>query len=103
MPSKITLANCIINFPTKYHWRDKSNLNDIIKTLNALENIALINDIKSIAIPPLGCGLGGLSWHNVKPHIVTTLAAIEKDRARDNKDFHAVVIEPFPVTPTMKT
>jgi O-acetyl-ADP-ribose deacetylase (regulator of RNase III) len=56
----------IINFPTKNHWRGKSKIKDIESGLNALvEEIRRLN-IKSIAIPPLGCGYGGLNWQDVR-------------------------------------
>jgi O-acetyl-ADP-ribose deacetylase (regulator of RNase III) len=59
----------IINFPTKRHWRDKSRLEDIELGLSALiAEIQRLN-IQSIAIPPLGCGNGGLDWTVVKPLI----------------------------------
>lgn len=56
----------IINFPTKDHWKDKSKLEDIENGLNDLiEQIKNLN-IKSVAIPPLGCGCGGLDWNIVR-------------------------------------
>lgn len=63
----------IINFPTKRHWRQKSQLEDIQSGLSALvEEVRSrhINHINSIAIPPLGCGNGGLPRNNVKPLII---------------------------------
>lgn len=57
----------IINFPTKRHWRSKSNLEDIKAGLQALVNDVRRLGIKSVAVPPLGCGLGGLSWNDVQP------------------------------------
>lgn len=59
----------IINFPTKGHWRTKSRLQDIDSGLKDL--IATIQrlGIKSIAVPPLGCGNGGLPWSAVRPLI----------------------------------
>ncbi len=60
----------IFNFPTKRHWKTKSKLEDISKGLSSL--IAEIRQlkIKSIAIPALGSGLGGLDWRQVKPIIM---------------------------------
>lgn len=52
----------IINFPTKDHWKNPSKLKFIEKGLDTLEK----QDYESIAIPPLGCGLGGLRWMDVK-------------------------------------
>jgi O-acetyl-ADP-ribose deacetylase (regulator of RNase III) len=59
----------IINFPTKRHWRGKSRIEDIEKGLIALVNDVKKLNIKSIAVPPLGCGLGGLNWDVVQPMI----------------------------------
>lgn len=57
----------IINFPTKRHFRDKSKVEDISSGLDWLKDYLENNkDIRSIAIPALGCGLGGLSWQDVK-------------------------------------
>lgn len=55
----------VINFPTKRHWKGKSRLEDIENGLADLVEFVRENKIKSIAIPPLGCGLGGLSWQVV--------------------------------------
>ncbi len=59
----------IINFPTKRHWRGKSRLEDIESGLNTLVRDVKKLNIKSIAVPPLGCGLGGLKWSVVRPLI----------------------------------
>lgn len=66
----------IINFPTKQHWRNPSKLEFIeaglIDLVSQIQRLA----IRSIAIPPLGCGHGGLSWTAVQPLIVESLRAI---------------------------
>lgn len=59
----------IINFPTKRHWRQPSRLSDIKCGLEDLITQIKALKIKSIAIPPLGCGNGGLDWSEVKPLI----------------------------------
>jgi len=59
----------IINFPTKRHWRQPSRLSDIKCGLEDLITQIKTLKIKSIAIPPLGCGNGGLDWAEVKPLI----------------------------------
>lgn len=59
----------VINFPTKDHWRAKSRIEDIELGLEALVDEVQTRKIKSIAIPPLGCGLGGLDWADVRPLI----------------------------------
>lgn len=60
----------IINFPTKRHWREKSKIGDIETGLKDLINVVKEYNMKSIAIPPLGCGNGGLEWREVKPLII---------------------------------
>lgn len=66
----------IINFPTKVHWRAKSRMKDIDAGLADL--IATIRrlGIGSIAIPPLGCGNGGLNWSEVRPRIESALTEL---------------------------
>lgn len=64
----------IINFPTKRTWRAKSRIEDIKAGLNALVEEIRHREITSIAIPPLGCGLGGLDWRDVQPLIERVLA-----------------------------
>lgn len=59
----------IINFPTKRHWRGKSRIEDIDAGLKALVAEVQTRGIRSIAIPPLGSGLGGLNWSEVRPRI----------------------------------
>lgn len=59
----------IINFPTKRHWKGKSKIEDIQAGLTALIQEVKQLGITSIAVPPLGCGNGGLSWKTVKPLI----------------------------------
>src|SRR5690349_18305845 len=59
----------IINFPTKRHWKGKSKLADIEVGLDALVGELESRGITSVAIPPLGCGHGGLDWEVVHPLI----------------------------------
>ena len=63
----------IINFPTKRHWRGKARLDDIEAGLQDLVRVIREKGIRSIAIPPLGCGFGGLDWGDVRPLIVAAL------------------------------
>jgi O-acetyl-ADP-ribose deacetylase (regulator of RNase III) len=63
----------IINFPTKGHWRARSKLSDIKVGLADLREVIHDRDIRSIAIPPLGCGNGGLDWRDVRPLIIEAL------------------------------
>ena len=69
----------IVNFPTKAHWRYPSKIKWIEDGLNDLKIKLLKSDIKSIAIPPLGCGNGGLTWNNVKPLIEQYLIGLDID------------------------
>lgn len=66
----------IINFPTKRHWRGKSRLEDIASGLKALVADVQRLGIRSIAVPPLGCGLGGLDWAVVRPMIETAFSVL---------------------------
>jgi O-acetyl-ADP-ribose deacetylase (regulator of RNase III) len=76
----------IINFPTKRHWRGKSRMEDIDSGLVALAEEIRQRGIRSIAIPPLGSGLGGLNWGDVRPRIEAAL--------RDLPDLDVIVFEP---------
>lgn len=66
---QLTNPRYIINFPTKRHWRGKSRMEDIEAGLADLVATLQQYDIRSIAIPPLGSGLGGLEWPEVKARI----------------------------------
>lgn len=67
----------IINFPTKQHWRAPSKIEYIQKGLADLVRLVDEYNIQSIALPPLGCGNGGLNWSQVQPLI---------EKAFENKD-----------------
>lgn len=79
---QLTLPRFIINFPTKRHWRGKSRIEDIEAGLVALAAVIKGRGIRSIAIPPLGSGLGGLEWAEVRPRIESALAALPDVRVR---------------------
>ncbi len=66
----------VINFPTKRHWKGKSRMEDIEAGLQALVEEIRSRDIHSIAIPPLGCGLGGLRWADVRAKIEEAFQAL---------------------------
>jgi O-acetyl-ADP-ribose deacetylase (regulator of RNase III) len=78
----------IINFPTKQHWRHPSKLEWIEQGLADLRTVILDKDIRSVAVPPLGTGNGGLDWSAVRPRIEAALA--------DLSDVRVVVYEPTP-------
>ena len=67
----------IINFPTKLHWRNPSKYEYITEGLKELVKAISKHNIKSIAIPPLGCGNGGLDWNIVKGMIEEGLKDVE--------------------------
>lgn len=73
---KLTNPRYIINFPTKRHWRAKSRLEDIDAGLTALVEEVRQRSIRSVALPPLGSGLGGLHWPDVKRRITEALSAV---------------------------
>jgi O-acetyl-ADP-ribose deacetylase (regulator of RNase III) len=66
-----TNPQVIISFPTKDHWKNKSELRFIKKGLDNLAVHVAGCKIKSVAVPALGCGEGGLSFKEVKPLMVT--------------------------------
>lgn len=66
----------IINFPTKGHWRQNSVLADVEEGLADLARVVEELGIRSIAIPPLGCGNGGLEWCAVEPLIRDAFAEL---------------------------
>ncbi len=70
----------IINFPTKQHWKEKSRLEYIDAGLDALVKEVETRKIKSIAIPPLGAGSGGLDWNQVRPRIEQAFAPLKDVR-----------------------
>lgn len=77
----------IINFPTKDKWRQKSKIEYIESGLTALVELIPSLDVKSFAIPPLGCGNGGLEWHVVKDILIQKL-----EQLSTNYDF--IIYEP---------
>jgi len=76
----------IINFPTKRHWRGKSRIEDIEAGLASLTEEIRSYGIRSIAIPPLGSGLGGLDWPEVRTRLEAAL--------KDFEDVKVVIFEP---------
>jgi O-acetyl-ADP-ribose deacetylase (regulator of RNase III) len=69
----------VLNFPTKRHWKGKSIIDDIEAGLSALVNNYKEWGIKSLAMPALGCGYGGLDWAHVKPLIERYLSDVSMD------------------------
>lgn len=76
----------LVNFPTKRDWRSNSRYDDIESGLKALLSEIKRLGIKSIAVPPLGCGLGGLEWRRVRPMIEQAFA--------NESDIRVLVFEP---------
>jgi O-acetyl-ADP-ribose deacetylase (regulator of RNase III) len=64
----------IINFPTKKHWRNPSKIEWIENGLKDLRHVIEENNIRSIALPPLGAGNGGLDWLEVRPKVEAALS-----------------------------
>lgn len=66
----------LINFPTKQHWRSKSKIEYVKDGLvDFVEQIRRLG-IKSVALPPLGCGNGGLEWSDVRPLIEEAVSSL---------------------------
>ncbi|MHC2432760.1 type II toxin-antitoxin system antitoxin DNA ADP-ribosyl glycohydrolase DarG [Bradyrhizobium sp. USDA 4451] len=76
----------IINFPTKQHWRYPSKIEWIKDGLQDLVRFIREHKVKSIALPPLGSGNGGLDWNDVRPLIVAALG--------DLQDVQVIVYQP---------
>ena len=94
---QLTPPRYIINFPTKRHWRGKSRIEDIEAGLKALVAEIRARRIRSIALPPLGSGLGGLDWTaEVRPRVEAALRALD--------DVQVLVYEPHgaPASDTMR-
>lgn len=72
----ITGPRYVINFPTKGHWKSRSKISDIETGLVDLVEVLQRLEIKSIAVPPLGCGNGGLAWRDVRPRIIEAFAKV---------------------------
>ena len=83
---QLTNPRFIISFPTKRHWRDKSRIEDIEAGLRSLRHEIESRGIQSVALPAIGCGLGGLRWSEVRPLIERTLG--------DLNGVRVVVFEP---------
>lgn len=85
----------IVNFPTKIHWRDDSRLAWIRSGLEDLVRQVAGRGIRSIALPPLGCGNGGLDWADVRPLIEQAFAPLP--------GVHVLLFEPLgaPAAETM--
>lgn len=85
---QVVAPKYIINFPTKRHWRGKSRMEDIDSGLEDLIRVVKDLRIHSIAIPPLGSGLGGLDWPQVRDRIIRAFISLP--------DVGVIVFEPRP-------
>ena len=84
--NSLTYPHYIINFPTKRHWRGNSRIEDIDAGLAELVATIRTRQIASVALPPLGSGLGGLEWGDVKIRIEAAMHALS--------DVRVIVYEP---------
>jgi len=82
----LTGPRWIINFPTKRHWRHPSKMEWVRDGLADLSRIITEKHIRSVAIPPLGCGQGGLEWAQVRQEIESALGGL--------RDVELIVFEP---------
>ncbi len=73
----LTPPRWIINFPTKGHWRARSRIRDVADGLDDLRDVIEELEISSIALPPLGCGHGGLDWGEVRSLIKERLGDLD--------------------------
>ena len=94
MPGKVSVYDLnrfeqphyVINLPTKRHWRGKSRIEDVESGLVALVAEVRRLGIKSVAVPPLGCGLGGLQWRDIRPRL--------ENAFRELPEVHVLLFEP---------
>jgi len=77
---RLTGPRYVINFPTKRHWQGKSRIQDIDAGLSTLVEEIRKYHIQSVAVPPLGCGLGGLDWSDVRPRIMAAFKSLPEVR-----------------------
>jgi O-acetyl-ADP-ribose deacetylase (regulator of RNase III) len=73
---QLTGPRLVINFPTKRHWRGRAHLEYIDAGLADLADVLRKHNVRSVAIPPLGCGNGGLHWSDVRPRIEEALTPL---------------------------
>jgi O-acetyl-ADP-ribose deacetylase (regulator of RNase III) len=92
---QLLLPKLIINFPTKRHWKSQSKIEDIRQGLVDLKKVIGDYNISSIAIPPLGAGLGGLDWQAVKREI--------QEAFEDVADVKIIAYEPCESPETVKS
>lgn len=85
-PQSLIGPKWIINFPTKEHWRGDSKMVWIEAGLKDLRRVIAEKKIRSIAIPPLGSGNGGLNWSDVRPKLEAALRALN--------DVRVIIYEP---------
>ena len=77
---QLTGPRLVINFPTKRHWRGKARMQDIESGLVDFVDVLQRYEVRSVAIPPLGCGNGGLLWVDVGPKIEAALRSLANVR-----------------------
>jgi len=80
----------VINFPTKIHWRTPSQMDYIDTGLTDLVRLLPALDIRSVAIPALGVGNGGLAWSHVERRLIRVLSKLP--------NIHATIYPPAPHT-----
>ncbi len=76
-PGELIGPKWIVNFPTKQHWRNPSQMTWIVEGLRDLRGFIVENNVRSIAIPPLGAGNGGLQWMDVCTEIQAALKDLD--------------------------
>ncbi|MGH8055640.1 MAG: type II toxin-antitoxin system antitoxin DNA ADP-ribosyl glycohydrolase DarG [Candidatus Entotheonellia bacterium] len=92
--NRLVNPRLIINFPTKRHWKGKSRIADVRAGLGDLVKVLQQHKVHSVAVPPLGCGLGGLDWRMVRPLIEEALGALP--------DLHVYLFEPAGAPPAKR-
>ena len=70
---RVSPNRTVANFPTKDHWKEPSRIEWIEDALLSLNRLAAEQEIRSIAVPAIGTGYGGLDWNQVRPLIENVL------------------------------
>ena len=77
---RLASPRLLVNFPTKQHWRGASKLEFVEAGLEDLVRVLREHGVSSVAVPALGCGLGGLAWSDVEPRIRSAFVALPEVR-----------------------
>ncbi|MFD6419173.1 macro domain-containing protein [Streptomyces sp. NPDC060194] len=79
LPVALPHGRWVLHFPTKRHWRDASRIEDVRDGLDDLVRVVGELELSSLAVPALGCGLGGLPWPDVRALVTEKLGPLRAE------------------------